>query len=101
MIAVGLSTLEKNYVLLSSVEMQIQTDPMMFNNFLSALSEDTSMRALVESMQSKCFIGKNSLLPSILRFKKGADNSLSLQSKELRKSVVMRQTLLSDGQYSR
>ena len=54
MIAVGLSTLEKNYVLLSAVEMQIQTDPMMFYVFLSALNEDPSMQSLVESMESKC-----------------------------------------------
>ena len=40
MIAVGLSTLEKNYVLLSAVKMQIRTDPMMFYEFLSALKED-------------------------------------------------------------
>ena len=58
MIAVGLSTLEKNGVLLSAVEMQLRTDPMMFYEFLSALNEDPSMQALVESMQSKCFIGK-------------------------------------------
>ena len=55
---VGLSTLEKNSVLLSAVEMQIQTDPKTFYEFLSALNEDPSMWALVESMQSKCFIGK-------------------------------------------
>ena len=61
MIAVGLSTLEKNGVLLSAVEMQIRTDPKMFYEFLSALKEDTSMRALVESMQSKCFIVKTKI----------------------------------------
>ena len=54
MIAVGLSTLEKNIVILSAVEMQIQTNPRMFNVFLSALSEDPSMQTLVESMESKC-----------------------------------------------
>ena len=54
MIAVGLSTLEKNGVLLSAVEMQIQTDPRMFYEFLSALNEDPTMQSLVESMQSKC-----------------------------------------------
>ena len=54
MIVVGLSTLEKNYVLLSAVEMQIQTDPRMFYVFLSALNEDPSMQSLVESMESKC-----------------------------------------------
>ena len=54
MIAVGLSTLEKNGILLSAVEMQIRTDPRMFYEFLSALNEDPSMQSLVESMQSKC-----------------------------------------------
>ena len=55
MIAVGLSTLEKNSVLLSAVEMQIRTDMRMFYEFLSALKEDFSMQSLVESMQSKHF----------------------------------------------
>ena len=54
MIAVGLSTLEKNYVLLSAVEMQLRTDPMMFYKFLSALKEDPAMQSLVESMESVC-----------------------------------------------
>ena len=53
MIAVGLSTLEKNGILLSTVEMQIRTDPRMFNAFLSALNEDPTMQSLVESMESK------------------------------------------------
>ena len=52
---VSLSTLEKNSVLLSAVEMQIQTDPKMFGVFLLSLKEDPSMQSLVESMQSKCF----------------------------------------------
>ena len=51
MIAMGLSTLEKNGVLLSAVEMQIQTDPKTFYEFLSALNEDPSMKSLVKSMQ--------------------------------------------------
>ena len=65
MIAVGLSTLEKNGVLLSAVEMQLRTDPRMFYEFLSALKENPTMQLLVESMQSKCFIGNyiNSSLP--------------------------------------
>ena len=76
MIAVGLSTLEKNGILLSAVEMQIRTDPRMFYEFLSALNEDPSMRALVESMESKCFIceDKNSTHLLILDFKKRKQN---------------------------
>ena len=57
MIAVGLSTLEKNGVLLSAVEMQLRTDPRMFYKFLSALNEDSTMQSLVESVQSKCLYG--------------------------------------------
>ena len=53
MIAVGLSTLEKNGVLLGAVEMQIRTDPRTFYEFLSALREDPSIQSLVENMQSK------------------------------------------------
>ena len=70
MIAVGLSTLEKNGVLLSAVEMQIRTDPRMFYEFLSALNKDHTMQSLVESMQSKCFIGNyiNSSLPPSVQF---------------------------------
>ena len=65
MVAMGLSTLEKNGILLSAVEMQIRTDLMMFYEFLSVLNEDPPMQSLVESMQSKCFIGNyiNSSLP--------------------------------------
>ena len=48
---VGLSTLEKNSLLLSAVEGQIQTDPRVFHVFLSTLNEDTSMQSLVKSMQ--------------------------------------------------
>ena len=66
---VGLSTLEKNSILLSAVEMQIRTDPTTFYAFLSALKEDTSMLSLVESIQSKCFIGKF-CPPSNLEFPK-------------------------------
>ena len=51
---VGLSTLEKNSLLLSAVEMQIQTNPSVYHVFLSALKEDPSMQSLVEGMQSKC-----------------------------------------------
>ena len=56
MIAMGLSTLEKNSVLLSAVEMQIRTNPKTFYEFLSALNEDPPMQSLVESMESKCFV---------------------------------------------
>ena len=51
---VGLSTLEKNSLLLSAVEMQIQTNSSVYHVFLSALKEDPSMQSLVESMESKC-----------------------------------------------
>ena len=54
--AVGLSTLNKNNVLLSAVEKQIQLHPQTFHVFLSALKEDPSMQLLVDSMQSKCFL---------------------------------------------
>ena len=56
MIAMGLSTLEKNSVLLSAVEMQIRTNPKTFYEFLSALNEDPPMHSLVESMESKCLV---------------------------------------------
>ena len=52
----GLSRLEKNNVLLSAVEMQIQTDPSVLHVFLSALKEDPSMQSLAGSMQSKFFM---------------------------------------------
>ena len=51
MIVLGLSRLEKNSALLSAVEMQIQTNPCTLHVFLSALDEDPSLRALVESIQ--------------------------------------------------
>ena len=50
---VSLSTLEKNSLLLSAVEMQIRTNPSVLHVFLSALKEDPSMQPLVESMESK------------------------------------------------
>ena len=56
MSVLGLSRVYRNNALLSAVEMQIQTDPRMFSEFLSALNEDPSMQSLVGSMQSKCFI---------------------------------------------
>ena len=56
MSVLGLSTLEKNDVLLSAVEKQIQLDPETFHVFVSALNEDPSMQLLVESMQSKSFM---------------------------------------------
>ena len=52
----GLSRVYRNNALLSAVEMQIQTDPRMFSEFLLALNEDPSIQSLVGSMQSKCFI---------------------------------------------
>ena len=55
---VGLSTLEKNSLLLSAVEGQIQTNSSRYHIFLSALKEDSSMQSLAESMQSKCSICK-------------------------------------------
>ena len=48
---VGLSTLEKNSLLLSAVEGQIHTDPRVLHVFLSTLNEDTSMQSVVKSMQ--------------------------------------------------
>lgn len=54
--AVGLSTLNKNNVLLSAVEKQIQLHPQTFHVFLSALKEDPSMQLPVDSMQGKCFL---------------------------------------------
>ena len=52
---VGLSTLEKNSILLSAVEGQVQTDPKTFHVFLSTLNEDTSMELLVKSMQGMIY----------------------------------------------
>ena len=96
MVAMGLSTLEKNSLLLNAVEMQLRTYPKMFHEFLSALNEDPSMQSLVESMQSKFFyrqLHKFSLPPPIFCFIKGsktcvAGNSLLLESKELKKTVI-------------
>ena len=51
---VGLSTLEKNSLLLSAVEGQIHTNSRLYLVFSSALKEDPSMLSLVESMQNKC-----------------------------------------------
>ena len=56
MSVMGLFTLEKNDVLLTAVEKQIQLDPETFHVFVSALNEDPSMQSLVESMQSKCLM---------------------------------------------
>ena len=49
----GVPRLDKNNILLSAVEVNIQTDPNTFQMFLSALNKDPSMRFLVESMNSK------------------------------------------------
>ena len=56
MSVLGLSRLEKNNVLLSAVEMQIQTDSSVLHIFLATFNEDPSVQSLVESMQSKCFM---------------------------------------------
>ena len=56
MIVLGLTTLEKNNALLCAVEKQIQTNPCTLHWFLSALNEDPSLRALVESIQGVCLI---------------------------------------------
>ena len=50
------SRLEKNNALLNVVEIQLQTKPSVLHVFLSALKEDSSMRSLAESMQSKSFM---------------------------------------------
>ena len=62
MIVLGLSRLEKNSALLSAVEMQIQTNPGALCVFLSALDEDPSLQALVESIQSMCLICEDNVL---------------------------------------
>ena len=59
MIVLGLTTLEKNNALLSAVEKQIQSNPCMLHGFLSALNEDPSLRALVESVQGMCLISED------------------------------------------
>ena len=64
MSVLGLSRLEKNNVLLSAVETQIQTDASVLHVFLATLNEDPSMLSLAESMQSKCSMCKNELLLS-------------------------------------
>ena len=51
MSVVGLSRLEKNNVLLSAVEMKIQTDASVLHVFLATLNEDSSMQSLVKTMQ--------------------------------------------------
>ena len=64
MSVLGVSRLEKNNVLLSAVEMQIQTDASVLRVFFTTLNEDPSMQSLVESMQSKCLTYKNESLLS-------------------------------------
>ena len=59
MIVLGLTTLEKNNALLSAVEKQIQSNPCTLHGFLSALNEDPSLRALVESVQGTCLISED------------------------------------------
>ena len=60
----ALPSFQKTSTLLSAVLGKIQTDSRMFSVFLSALNEDPSMQSLVESMQSKFFIHKDSVVPS-------------------------------------
>ena len=62
--AVGLPTLNKNRILLSAVEKQIQLHPQTFHVFISALKEDPSMQLLVDSMQGKCFPREHVYCPS-------------------------------------
>ena len=50
------TTFQNTNTLLTAVLGRIETDPSTFDVFLSALKEDSSMKLLVESMQSKCFI---------------------------------------------
>ena len=54
----ALPPFQNTITLLTAVLGKIQTDPRMFGVFLSALNEDPSMLALVESMQSKSFMCK-------------------------------------------
>ena len=49
----GFTTFQNTTALLTAVLGKIQTDPRMFDEFLSALNEDPSMQSLVETMQSK------------------------------------------------
>ena len=53
-LVLNLSTLEKNSALLSAVATQIRANSQAFNEFISALNEDITMRFLVESIRSKC-----------------------------------------------
>ena len=79
MIVLGLTTLEKNNVLLSAVEKQIQSNPGTVHGFLSALNEDPSLRALVESVQGMCLICARIL---------GAWCPLAQQKRAIRKSFL-------------
>ena len=72
MIVSALTRLEKNSLLLSAVEGQIQTDPRVLHVFLSTLNEDTSMQSVVKSMQ-----GMTSPIASIY----GSANPTSMQFK--------------------
>ena len=90
----GFTTFQNTNTLLSAVLGKIQTDPSAFGEFLLALKEDHTMQSLVESMQSECFIGNYrnfSLPPSNIKGNKTcvAGDSLLLESKELKKTVVM------------
>ena len=70
MIVSALTRLEKNSLLLSAVEGQIQTDPRVLHVFLSTLNEDTSMQSVVKSMQGmiSCKI-YGSANPTSMQFK--------------------------------
>ena len=59
------TTFQNTNTLLTAVLGRIETDPSTFDVFLPALKEDSSMKSLVESMQSKCFIFRHKL-PRIL-----------------------------------
>ena len=83
----GFTTFQNTNTLLSTVLGKIQTNPSAFGEFLLALNEDPSMQSLVESMQSKCFNGKDI----------NSAHSLLPKSKELKKTVVTRQTVHRAG----
>ena len=70
MIVSALTRLEKNSLLLSAVEGQIQTDPRVLHVFLSTLNEDSSMQSVVKSMQGmiSCKI-YGSANPTSMQFK--------------------------------
>ena len=54
----GFTAIQNTNTLLIAVLGKIQTDPSVFDEFLLALKEDSSMQSLVESMGSKCLMCK-------------------------------------------